>query len=777
MKSFLKFLSRNKLYTAIEAAGLAVSLAFVILIGTYAWQQFSVRRENPDRERIYAAGMPTYLGLTYGFPDVAAERIPEIESISRFCTASAYATFGEETFPVDIIATDKAFFDLFPCYTLLSGRPEDLEVPDNVILSESFARKISATDPVGKRIKIGDGEYTVCGIAKDFRNTLVAYADVLASHRSALNEDATSVPFDRFGSTVPFMKVKEGAARAELQTKLDALCKEIYGEFYGSAMFEYVALSRLDELFFRNEGMQDDRFNRCDPARLRLLGLIGLLLLLSAVFNYINLNFALTGKRAREMATRRLVGADKAEIFRKYIQESLAFTALCVTVAVLLAVAFAPVLNRLLGPDVPIRIHLTPAYLAALVGLIIVVGVVCGVLPAWLGSKYQPIDVLKGTFRANSKMVFTKVFIVLQSALAVFLISMAFVMEGQFKASLDRPFHADVAHKYYHLAPVWGARSFELGEVFRQLPCVRAVGRVQGAPGMPANGQFSNTKTGDEILYRLYRTDSTAFRMLGFEVLEDFGAPRYNSVWFGDAAFRATGFDDTFHDISQTLSRRTGGCEQVAGVIADFPTKASNLGSEDYLVVSLNRTEDIKWGAWLLETQGAPGEAQRQIRTAYADWAKKAYGYVPEASFDGFLTDLMRESLQDTHAQMRLVEIFMLIAVLISLLGLVAMSTYYAGERARDIAVRKVFGGTVETETFRSVREYVLLVLAACVLGIPAAVWAAGKYLERFIWKLSGYGWVFAAAALLALAIAFASVLWQTLRAARTNPAEELKKE
>ena len=119
----------------------------------------------------------------------------------------------------------------------------------------------------------------------------------------------------------------------------------------------------------------------------------------------------------------------------------------------------------------------------------------------------------------------------------------------------------------------------------------------------------------------------------------------------------------------------------------------------------------------------------------------------------------------------------MLLAVLISLLGLIAMSTYYAGENAHSIAVRKVFGGTVESETRRSVGEYMLLVLIGAVIAVPLAVWAAQRYLEQFIVKLENYAWIFIVAVLLAFMMAFLSVLWQTLRAARTNPAEALKKE
>jgi ABC-type antimicrobial peptide transport system permease subunit len=126
---------------------------------------------------------------------------------------------------------------------------------------------------------------------------------------------------------------------------------------------------------------------------------------------------------------------------------------------------------------------------------------------------------------------------------------------------------------------------------------------------------------------------------------------------------------------------------------------------------------------------------------------------------------------------MRLVEIFTLLAILISLLGLVAMSTYYADEKSRDIAVRKVFGGTVDSEARRTIRDYMVLVGIACIIGIPLGVYAAQEYLKDFIYKLEGYWWIFVLAVVLSVLIAFASVLWQTLKAARTNPAVELKKE
>ena len=135
------------------------------------------------------------------------------------------------------------------------------------------------------------------------------------------------------------------------------------------------------------------------------------------------------------------------------------------------------------------------------------------------------------------------------------------------------------------------------------------------------------------------------------------------------------------------------------------------------------------------------------------------------------------EAWKPARNNMRLIEIFMLLSIIISLLGLLAMSAYYADEKSRDIAVRKVFGGTVDTEAWRTIRDYMILVGIACIIGIPIAVYAAQEYLKDFIYKLEGYWWIFVLAVVITLGISLLAVLWQTLKAARTNPATELKKE
>ena len=765
MKSYLKFLSRNKLYTAIEAVGLAVSLAFVIIIGSYVWQQYAVTWENPDRERVYVPGTPGFPALTYGFPDAIGD-IPEIESVSRMCNVVVHPVIRGENTEAESVGVEPEFFEICPQFRFVEGSADVLSAPTNAILSASFARKHSLS--VGDALDISGSSYVVGAILEDLKGTVIKPYDIFLN--AAVYKDEWQ-PFDNYGSTVTLIKVRPETDRKELYDKLESVCKDVYSSIYGQSFFEHLELSRYDELFFKEtEGF----FRHGDKATLRILMLVGLLLLLSAILNYINLSVALTGKRAKEMAVRQLSGASRAGIIWKYVAESIAFTAVCFAAGLLLAEAFCPAMNALLNnPDIPIKIIWSPGYVFAYIVIILLVGVLCGIFPAMMSGRYNPVDVMKGGYRRRSKMVFSKVFIVLQNALAVILIALAITMEAQMHKTQERPMNCNIENIFF-LKDFSGEDNAPLKDALEALPCVRRIGRSSGVPGSINMGQYSTTRDGQDILYKLIRLDSTAFSMFGFEILEDFLAPQFNSVWFSDKSFAATGFDSDYHDISGTLSRRTKGCEQVAGVFKSFPTNNANIGEEDYAIVSLMRSEDIPFAGWVIETTPDRKAAKAQIMEAYDNCikGKQIYG-----SLAFWVDENIAEAWKPARNNMRLVEIFMLLSIIIALLGLVAMSTYYADEKSRDIAVRKVFGGTVDKEAQRTIREYMVLVGIACIIGIPIAVYAAQEYLKDFIYRLEGYWWIFVVAVLLTGLIAFVSVIWQVLKAAKTNPAIELKKE
>ena len=177
------------------------------------------------------------------------------------------------------------------------------------------------------------------------------------------------------------------------------------------------------------------------------------------------------------------------------------------------------------------------------------------------------------------------------------------------------------------------------------------------------------------------------------------------------------------------------------------------MGEEGYAIISVVRPEDIWAGSFLIETTGDRKEAYSKIMETYEEYAKAREVYL---NYPSWLDDNFAEAMKPARNNMRLVEVFMLLSILISLLGLLAMSTYYADEKSRD---------------------YMVLVGIACLIGIPIAVFAAQEYLKDFIFRLEGYWWIFLLAVAITLAISFLAVLWQTLKAAKTNPAVELKKE
>ena len=790
MRSYLKFLSRNKLYTAIEAVGLAVSLAFVILIGSYVVQQYEVAHESPAWKRTFALGSDDFLGLTYWDKEELEMNIPEVEDATHMALLwQPLIQSGESVFQVSGIEADADFFRVFPQYRLLEGNLEDFVGKDDILISESLARKTGAQ--IGQTIKVDKEDRTIKGTFADFDSRAFFMPMDIITNISATWAAESEKAFNSIGNYTTWFRVREDADPAAVQAKVNALLHRNYDPTWSAERVDKWRAYRMDEAFFFT-GSSSGLTRTGNAQMLRLLTVVVLLLLLSAVFNYVNLSLALTGKRAKEMATRRLLGADRAGILWKYIGESVAFTAVCFALALLLADLLAPMVNSLvsssdpdemmLGLDSSVRLSfmLTPGYILAYLAGILVLGVVNGLLPAVAASRYQPIDVIKGTLRRRNKMVMSKVFIVVQNVLSVFLIALALVMEVQMRHMLTRPTHAATDNLFYI---EYSAQDYDAMKLFKDkveaLPFVTKAGVGRGIPGMINMTMGVRVDEEHHVDMPVILCDSTYFRLLGLEVEEDFGHPLLHSLWMSRSAFNAAGVSDTTTVFPRRINMNGAQPEFIGGIVADFPSRpASESNQNPNGGVIVTRVEELRYSNCLLiGTTGEDKSYEDRIRQAYREFRLETAGVEDPAWRYGFIRDINRRQLAPVRRTLRLVELFAALAVLISLLGLLAMSTWFADENTRQIAVRKVFGSDVSQETWRSVRSYMLLVGGACLIGIPLAVWAARVYLERFAYRIEGYGWVFAAAAVLSLAIAFATVLWQTLRAARTNPATELKKE
>ena len=790
MNSYWKFLSRNKLYSVIEAVGLTVSLAFVVIIYCYVSQQIAVTRENPHRKEIYGVTFQNLFKFEYGMKETIGESIPEIESTTEIGMAhGTEMKCGDQKRMAQVIGCDRDFFDMFPVQ-FSEGNPDRIDEALTAFVSESMAKTLSESgEVVGQTISLMKHDFTIAGVFTDLGTSLFYNPpDVIVNVNltdgvtfyGGINSPAR--PANMFENVWLFVKTHPNADRTAVSEKLATTVEVFYRKILGSDYpvdHSKVRLVRLDELFFSD--MQTG-LKKGDKVMMHSLLAVGLLLLISAMFNYINLNVALTSKRAKEMATRRLHGATKGEIVRKYLWESLVFSTVCMLLGILLAEALCPLVNRLLDSNLAVKISLSPFYLLSYLLIVIVVALLAGLIPAVVVSRAQPVDVVKGAYRFRNKMVLSKVFIVLQNIIAIVLIALVITMEAQMRHMQQRPVGCRTENLFYVNSVLTGDEAFE--NDLRALPCVKRIGHSYGRPGSAYMGSnWIRLNDPDNLIsVRYLMCDSMAFDMFGFDIKALYGQVEEGQWLLTQGLLeRQMGMPmDKFDpDSLGTWYKQNVGYD-LCGVVGDFAiSDAAHVVDERFGAVQIVGKEPMfKWVAFhpVLEIVGDHAEASKAIKAVYDKHMAKKEVYREAWSMD-FIDNMLLHDLQSTKNKMRLVDLFMAVAVMLSLLGLVAMSTHFASEREKTIAVRKVFGGTMESEIRRNLKEYIFMILIANIIAIPIAVWLCHRYLEDFVYRIDLHPWIFVVTVLLSFAIAIGSVLWQIVSVARVNPVTALKKE
>ena len=629
------------------------------------------------------------------------------------------------------------FFDIFPA-SFESGGPEVMSDISNVIVSRSFVNRLGGeSKAIGSVI---DGRYTIAAIIKETPNPIFGDVDVIYNIENLTTRKNAPFSLD----VIPFVKVRKGTDRDALEVKADTLVAKAFDAFSlkkGSRTYTGIIL------------------------------LVTIILLLSAIFNYINLNVALSGKRTKEMATRKILGAGNESLFASRLLESLAFTSVCFLLAVVLAEALTPWFNRIAGGDgVPVKVLFSSGWIGIYVLFIVLTSLIQGYLPAWIGTRIPAISVVKGEFRSKRKHVFSKVFIVLQQMFSIILVALAIVLGLQTSHMLNRPLGADVDGDFYVQLHDKKLQN-RFAEKALSLPSVARIGHSTYFPGM-AEEMIAEDKEKGLIRMAVLHCDRTAFDIFGFQVEEKYEEPENGTVWISRREMTRFGVDRN----TENLRYHYVAGNTIGGIVNDFaPNDVLNYDSSvgSYLVIG---PSEKQYGL-LIETVGDRRQAQKELKSLYSELSMEMNGIEDKPYMFGFITDILSERLAKVKEQLSLVRIFMILSLLLSILGLVAMSSYYADESSKDIAIRKVFGSTIENEIWKTVLDYLILLGVAAAIAIPIAIRLASRLLEQYAYRISGYGWVFVVTILITTIVAFLSVLWQTLKAARTNPATELKKE
>jgi len=797
MKSYFKFLSRNKLYTFINIAGLVVSLMFIILMGDYTWRQYSIDSWHKHADRIYLTGNQK---MFFMWPQAAKDiqaMCPEIESSCCVMSqngkikCSQQVVKNREDENGIIMLADSSFFRFFD-FPLIEGDSRTaLDAPDKCIITERLAKRLfGGKNPIGESLQIvGERNvylvrpdekdpydstlvYTISAVAKDFdRTVLPNETQVIASMERfpqvmgyILSNDAFA-----YASTGPckaFLMLKLGFTFDAKKKVVEDYLSKNYTQWDSNGKSEFT-MTPLTDIMFASQN-NGSGMMKGDKTRLHILLAAVLAILFFAVSNYINLTVANTGFRAKEMATRRLFGCSQHEISMKLIAESTLMVAVSFVIGFVLALCFQGDAAELFKGKIALMNDINMGTVSVSIGFILLVGIISGIMPSWQISRFQPIDIVKGSFRFHSKMVLGKAFIILQNVITVVMLTAAFVIWLQLNHLIHAPLGFNTENLYHVYAPdgkVQAVRS-----QLEKMPFVEGIGSIYNTTFTGYSSSLRTIKNGEKrVNLLLSDMDSTAFRLFGLVLLKDNG-PTSDGCYLNEEAMRQLEYSIDERDLDWGEGER----RPIAGVVKDFHRINVLRDLEPFCIRLHEKMDDLGFGvSFVVKTNG-----DKQAKAAFTDMilglgvpAADAHWYCDN------LQDEIAETFEDQQNTLKIITLFTFVAVVISIMGFVGMSLFFIRQRKKEIGIRKIMGSSSSEVLVLMLRTFCAPLLVSFVIAIPVAWYIMRDWLMNFSYRIPLSPWIFATTCAFALLVAILSVVYQIIKAVRANPVESIKTE
>ncbi|MCM1451786.1 MAG: FtsX-like permease family protein [Clostridium sp.] len=780
MKSFFNFLKNNKAYTAIDVFGLSLSFMFVILIGGYAWQETHMDHCYAKADRIFALGFTNENGKDFATGHWAMQRAlrgayPEIESTTAVLRGNSGFHIGENDVLTQTMFVDSTFLNIFDI-ELLEGDPRTaLADKHSAIVSEKFAQaNFGDGEAIGQRFswQADTVYFIVTGVMRmpeqsTFKTSEYENIDVICRIEMQEYTGGSQWIFDETISQLGGVDVYLLATPGEDLTKKVGEYQNFLREHFenlkeiGDEGRWKLNIFPLKSMYY--EGISSSGGNRLsgDKDLVNMLGAVGGIVLLFALLNYVNLTVALAGKRAKEMATRRLLGSRRAGIVGRLIGESALLCMLSLAIGIGLAFLLEPYTYTSLGIYINLKACVNAETICITAGIWALMSVAAGIIPALLISANKPIDVVRGSFRRHTKMYFSKVIIVAQNAITIAMIVCSLGMFLQVRHLINAPLGYDTSNKImiYNI----GIGSWRMKIIHDECAKLPEITRINNTWGNPLTGSSLNywrTESG-EIYANTITADSTFFDFWGIEKLRDNHV--IDGEWVTPGLLETLGLDETAADFPQWDDRTA-----IAGVISDFHI-GGILEPQNKCKMVYIREIDSPW-VMFLEYTGDAATALQKVREEYDKVSP-----IPLDQDFYFVEDFIKDYYSDQRNVAAIMIIFACVAIVISLLGLLAMSTYYVQQRENEIAVRKVFGSTAAGIIRNVTKSFVTYVLIAFVIAVPVSYHLLGDWLSKYSYRIPVYWWLFAIALAFTIGVTALTVYTQTRRAANANPVDSLK--
>ena len=803
-------LRKNGKYTLINLVGMTAGMACCFLILAYLRYEQNFDTFFPKNDRLYRINYhaefsdePIDLNrvpapIAPAMPDY----FPQVESVARLFprSISVREPQSDRQFEIEnALFADSTVQEVLGLDFLHGDPATALDAPFSVVLTdETAARLFGAENPLGRQLRVAnEAEFTVSGVVRRLpRQSHLAF-DLLAPFRnipdvepaSARDNVRNAMTNNWLASyTFTYVVLKKNASPDAVNAAFPGFIKKHgHAQFADKQKFHLFPVRDIHQ----KSTVTDEVAATANPAYLRIFGIVGFLILLIAAINFINLSTAVYLDRTKEVAVRKVLGANRSTLIGQFLTETMLLSFFAFLPALALLHVLIPLFNA--QNDKYISFHLLHDWplTLAFTGIFLLTGLLAGAYPALFASRFQPVEVFQknGPAGSGSSHWLRKSLITLQFSVSIALLCCTLIMLAQLRYWKNMPLGFDaeqiisVPLKSPNINTAFAPgdstmrqRMNAFDDRLLQNPDIAEVTLASSMPGFNAPlfpVSTDKIRLEDNVFLSTISVDydfAETFKLkirAGRDFDKSHGTDHLNAYILNEMAVKTLGWSTPEDAIGQNVTR-AGRQGKVIGVVNNFNTAGLQTALNPVML-------DVQPGAF---TAFAIRLKTNNARPVVAEIEKTWQQFFPEKAFEfAFLSDALQEGYDQESRLMQLGADFAVVAILLACFGLFGLVDFTVRQRRKEIGVRKVLGATVASVVGLLSTDFLKLVLAAFILATPVAWWAMNRWLADFAYRIDIQWYIFLVAGAAAAVVAFLTVAGQTLRAALANPAQSLKSE
>ncbi|HEU4553686.1 MAG TPA: ABC transporter permease [Chitinophaga sp.] len=804
LKIALRSLARNKTFSIINILGLVVGTICCLYIVMYVTVEYSYDKQHDHVADIYRVNSTfiaqgTRNNNATSSPPIAPAMKRDFPEVQQFTRVVPTGSLGakqhllryndKSIYETDAVYADSTFFDVFSFHFVYGHPLTSLAAPYCVVLQKSTAEKLfGSINPVGKIIDINNAygmhSFRVTGVVDESFGKSHIQAHLFMSMNSggmgSFTRDNQS--WAAYNYTASYVKLRPGASATTLERKLPAFLNK-----YGAQQLKEMGMEKELHLqpvrtIHTTPGYRSELSKTVDGAFLHLLLLVAGLVQLIACINFMNLSTARASRRAKEVGVRKVIGAGVNDLVRQFLGESMLLSLFGVLIALPLLMLALPYLNQVTRADVRLSFLAGYRFWLMVGGIIVLSGLLAGSYPAFYLSAFKPLKVIKGNFGNHlSSAGIRRFLVVFQFTLSIIFISGIIVIYSQLHYIRHRQLGFEQKQQLvlsFYTDDIKSKIPAFAGDL-RQLAGIKAVSQADNYPSQgighdwPYFLEGSNGAAGKDVSFVF--TDEHYVKALGIQLAggRDFRQGDSGKVLINETFAKELGLNAETAPGKRLYPQQEEGQAasllEIAGVTKDF-----NFNSLHSEVKPLMLRYDPGNATSNIIISAGAGDYSGLLEKIHRVW-QQHFSTVPFTY--AFLDDEVQHQYETEVTLSAIINLFAIVAIFISCLGLFGLSAFSAEQRNKEIGVRKVLGASLANLSFLLSKEFITLTGIAFIIAAPVAWWAMSQWLQGFTYRVSLSWWMFGLAGALAMFITLCTVSVHAISAALVNPVNRLRAE